>query len=49
MDAIRIEGLTKKYKGIVAVDHLDLKIEEGKLFALLGINGNSTYRLKLEG
>ncbi|MGT2884226.1 ABC transporter ATP-binding protein [Streptococcus ferus] len=39
MDAIRIEGLTKKYKGIVAVDHLDLKIEEGKLFALLGING----------
>ncbi len=39
MDTIRIEGLTKKYKDIVAVDHLTLSIRKGELFSLLGING----------
>ena len=39
MDAIRIEGLTKKYKDVVAVDSLDLTISEGELFSLLGVNG----------
>ncbi len=39
MDAIRIKGLTKKYKEITAVDNLDLLIEQGALFALLGVNG----------
>ena len=39
MEAIRIEGLTKKYKDVVAVDGLDLKIQKGELFALLGVNG----------
>ncbi len=39
MDAIRIEGLTKKYKDVVAVDSLDLTIGEGELFSLLGVNG----------
>ncbi len=39
MDAIKIEGLTKKYKDVVAVDSLDLTVESGELFALLGING----------
>ena len=39
MDAIRIEGLTKRYKDIVAVDNLSLTIKEGELFALLGVNG----------
>lgn len=39
MSAIRIENLTKKYKDTVAVDELSLCIEEGEIFALLGVNG----------
>lgn len=39
MEAVRIEGLTKVYKDLVAVDHLDLTIEKGELFSLLGVNG----------
>ena len=39
MEAIKILGLTKKYKKLVAVDNLSLTIERGELFSLLGING----------
>lgn len=39
MYAIKINGLTKKYDDITAVDNLDLSIEKGELFALLGVNG----------
>ena len=39
MDAIKIEGLTKKYKDIVAVDNLNLTVKKGELFSLLGVNG----------
>ncbi|MCM1330535.1 MAG: ABC transporter ATP-binding protein [Ruminococcus sp.] len=39
MEAIKITGLTKKYKDITAVDGLDLAVNEGELFALLGVNG----------
>jgi len=39
MDAIRIEGLTKKYKDVVAVDDLSLSVQKGELFSLLGVNG----------
>lgn len=39
MDAIRIEGLTKQYHDVVAVDDLTLSVEKGELFSLLGING----------
>lgn len=39
MIAIKIEDLTKKYKEVTAVDRLSLSIEEGELFALLGVNG----------
>ena len=39
MNAIRIEGLTKRYRDVVAVDELSLCIEEGELFSLLGVNG----------
>ena len=39
MKSIRAIGLTKKYKDTVAVDSLNLEIEEGELFSLLGING----------
>ncbi len=39
MTAIHTIGLTKKFKGRTAVDALDLNIEKGELFALLGLNG----------
>ena len=38
-NAIEIRKLTKDYKDIRAVDNLDLEIQEGELFALLGVNG----------
>ena len=39
MEAIRTEKLRKVYKDVEAVKGLDLQIEEGELFALLGVNG----------
>ena len=39
MEAIRAAGLTKRYKKLTAVDNLDLVIEKGELFSLLGVNG----------
>lgn len=39
MDAIRIEGLTKKFKDVTAVDNLSLSVKKGELFSLLGVNG----------
>ncbi len=39
MVAIKIKGLTKKYKDVVAVDNLNLSIYKGELFSLLGVNG----------
>ena len=39
MEVIKTINLIKKYKDLVAVDNLNLSINEGELFALLGING----------
>ena len=39
MHAIKTEKLVKRYKNIVAVDGLDLQIQKGELFSLLGVNG----------
>jgi len=39
MIAIQTEKLTKMYQERIAVDALDLSIEQGKLFALLEVNG----------
>ena len=39
MNAIKIEGLTKRYRDVLAVDSLFLDIEAGELFSLLGVNG----------
>ena len=39
MVAIKTVNLRKEYKDIVAVDNLNLEIEEGELFSLLGVNG----------
>lgn len=39
MEAIRTEGLTRYYGDLCAVDHLDLSVKQGELFAFLGPNG----------
>ena len=39
MEAIKTIQLAKKYKDLVAVNGLDLAVEQGELFALLGVNG----------
>jgi len=37
--AIRLQGLTKRFEDVVAVDHVDLEIPKGEIFGLLGPNG----------
>ena len=37
--AVETENLTKKYDDLLAVDRLDLQINEGEIFGLLGPNG----------
>lgn len=37
---IEIENLVKRYKELVALDHLNLTVEEGEVFGLLGPNGS---------
>ena len=39
MQAIKTVGLHKRYKKLTAVEDLDLEIECGELFSLLGVNG----------
>lgn len=33
---VRIENLVKRYKELIALDHLCLEIKEGEVFGLLG-------------
>ncbi len=39
MDAVKTVNLTKTYRDVTAVDHVNLQIPKGELFALLGMNG----------
>jgi len=39
MNAITVEGLTKKYKEHLAVDNISFEVKEGEFFAFLGENG----------
>ena len=39
MQAIKTNDLVKKYKDLTAVDYLQLEIQQGELFSLLGVNG----------
>lgn len=39
MQAIKTNKLVKQYKKLTAVDMLDLEIEQGELFSMLGVNG----------
>ena len=37
---VNIENLVKRYKELLALDHLNLSINEGEIFGLLGPNGS---------
>ena len=37
---ISIHNLVKRYKELVALDHLNLEIQKGEIFGLLGPNGS---------
>jgi ABC-2 type transport system ATP-binding protein len=39
MSAITVSGLTKRYDGVVANDHVSFEVEEGEIFGYLGPNG----------
>ena len=39
MAIIEARRLTKRFDGLVAVDHIDLDVEEGEIFGFLGPNG----------
>lgn len=39
MEAIQTNKLTKKYRDLLAVDQLNLTVQQGELFSLLGVNG----------
>ena len=38
--AIRLEAVTKRFSGHVAVDRLDLEVPAGRVYGLLGPNGS---------
>lgn len=40
MDIVCVRNLVKRYGDLVALDHLDLHIEQGEIFGLLGPNGS---------
>ncbi len=39
-EVIHIENLVKRYRELVALDHLNLSVEQGEIFGLLGLNGS---------
>jgi len=46
--ALKLRGVSKRYEDIVAVDNIDLDVEHGEIFGLLGPNGSGkTTTLKI--
>lgn len=39
MSLLSMESVTKRFPGVVALDHVDFSVEEGEIHALLGENG----------
>ena len=37
---VEIKNLVKRYGDLVALDHLNLQVQEGEIFGLLGPNGS---------
>ena len=48
MTAVETRDLTKRYRDVAAIDHVDLSLEEGRIHGLLGRNGaGKTTLMKL--
>lgn len=39
-EILKVEGLVKRYKELIALDHLSLSVNKGEIFGLLGPNGS---------
>ena len=39
MSLLRLENITKRFGGLVAVDSVSLEVQEGELIAIVGPNG----------
>ena len=39
MPILETRGLTKRFGGLVAVNSVDLSVEQGEIFAMIGPNG----------
>ena len=36
---LHIQGLTQQFKGVLAVDHINMDLEKGRIYGLIGTNG----------
>ncbi len=45
MDILKIENLNKKYYNKVALKNINLSLEQGKIYGLLGPNGSGKTTL----
>ena len=36
---LKIRGLTQQFKGVLAVDHINMDLEKGRIYGLIGTNG----------
>ncbi len=45
MVLLKLEGVTKRFGGLVAVDHVDLEVERGEALGIVGPNGSGKTTL----
>lgn len=45
MEVLKVDSIVKRYKELVALDHLNISVEEGEIFGLLGPNGSGKSTL----